>query len=60
MTKRKSLFHRIPGDEIGDGLLTPSDPFFTIEFYAFRVALLVLFLVGLYRLVRNEIGRRGG
>jgi hypothetical protein len=39
---------------------TPSDPFFTIEFYAFRAALLILFLVGLYRLIRNDIGRRGG
>ena len=35
----------------------PSDPFFTIEFYAFRVALLIIFVVGLYRFVKREIGR---
>ena len=36
-----------------------SDPFGAIEFFAFRVALLILFLLGLYRIVRHEI-RRGG
>ncbi len=33
----------------------PSDPFFAVELYAFRVALLILFMVGLYRLLRHEI-----
>lgn len=32
-----------------------SDPFFVVEFYAFRAALLILFIVGLYRLVKREV-----
>jgi hypothetical protein len=31
------------------------DPFFFVEFYAFRVALLIFFVVGLYRLVKHEV-----
>jgi hypothetical protein len=34
-----------------------SDLFFTIEFYAFRVALLIIFIAGLFRFVKKEIGR---
>lgn len=34
-----------------------SDPFAVIEFYAFRVALLIVFFVALFRLVKNEISR---
>ena len=33
----------------------PTDPFSIWEFYAFRTALFVIFIVGLYRLVRREI-----
>jgi hypothetical protein len=33
----------------------PADPFSVWEFYAFRAALFVIFIVGLYRLVRREI-----
>jgi len=32
-----------------------ADPFFVVEFYAFRTALLILFIVGLYRLVKSEV-----
>jgi hypothetical protein len=32
-----------------------SDPLFEVEFYAVRVTLLILLIIGLYRLVRNEI-----
>lgn len=34
-----------------------SDLFLTIEFYAFRVALLIVFIVALYRFVKSEIQR---
>lgn len=34
-----------------------TDPFLLLEFYAFRIALLILFIVGLFRLVKREIGR---
>jgi hypothetical protein len=34
-----------------------SDLFLKIEFYAFRVALLVIFIAALCRLVKNEIQR---
>lgn len=39
------------------GVPVSSDPFFLVEFYAFRGALLVLFVMGLYRLVKNEVTR---
>lgn len=32
-----------------------SDPFLVVEFYAFRTVLLILFIVGLYGLVKLEI-----
>jgi hypothetical protein len=35
-----------------------SDPFFTIEFYAFHVASLVIVLSWLYRHVRRELRRK--
>ena len=31
------------------------DPFAAVEFYAFRIALLLLFLVGLYKFLKREI-----
>lgn len=31
------------------------DPFFFVEFYAFRLALLIFFVVGLYKLVKHEV-----
>lgn len=31
------------------------DPFAMVELYAFRTALLIIFVVALYRLVRQEI-----
>jgi hypothetical protein len=34
-----------------------ADPFFAIELYAFRIALLILFFLGLYRLLKYEIKR---
>lgn len=33
------------------------DPFFFVEFYAFRAALLIFFVVGLYRLVKHEVSK---
>jgi hypothetical protein len=45
-----SLFLAEPGVQA-----IASDPFFVVEFYTFRAALLILFIVGLYRLVRNEV-----
>jgi hypothetical protein len=33
------------------------DVFTLIEFYLFKVALLIVFMAGLYRLVRREVGR---
>ena len=36
-------------------LAIAADPFFYVEFYAFKVALLVFFFVGLYRLVKHEV-----
>ena len=34
-----------------------SDPFFAVEFYAFRVALLIIFIIALYRLVKHEVSK---
>jgi hypothetical protein len=33
------------------------DVFTLIEFYLFKVALLIIFIAGLYRLVRKEVRR---
>jgi hypothetical protein len=33
----------------------PADPFSIWEFYAFRAALFIIFVSGLYRFVRREI-----
>jgi hypothetical protein len=38
-------------------LAAAADPFFLVEFYAFKIALLVFFFVGLYRLVKHEVGK---
>jgi hypothetical protein len=34
-----------------------SDPFAVVEYFAFRSTLLILFLIGLYRILRNEFHR---
>ena len=34
-----------------------SDPFVVVEFYGFRITLLILFFVGLFKLVRDELRR---
>jgi hypothetical protein len=34
-----------------------SDPFAPVELYAFRAALFILFIVGLYKLLKHEIKR---
>jgi hypothetical protein len=35
-----------------------ADLFTIVEFYAFRVALLIIFMAGLYRIVREEVRRK--